>query len=89
MGPSLAGRGNDPDRGLDVPAPQYPYFAMRPQSQAETAQALLRYLQPIERQDLNVLLCRHEIIVWWIVYVEGGTRPRGRHGEPCPRFVLP
>ena len=36
---------------------------MRPQSQAENAQALLRYLQPIERQELNVLLCRHEIIV--------------------------
>src|SRR5207248_7040707 len=33
-----AGRVNEPDCGRDVPAPQCPWFAMRPQSQASNAQ---------------------------------------------------
>jgi len=31
---------NDADCGRDAPAPQCPWFAMRPQSQAENAQTL-------------------------------------------------
>src|SRR5207248_7215666 len=35
-----AGRVNDADCGRDVPAPQCPWFAMRPQSQAEHSQTV-------------------------------------------------